>query len=123
MTNMVDDPNVTLVVYFHGGRWVDANGNEVDAKTAKAARRAMRDATPNAPVIHEAPLDDDELDDEDLDEDGEVSEYEKMTKAQLQAEIDSRNEDREDEEKITPGGTRNVDLIEALEADDEDEEE
>lgn len=26
----MDDPTVELVVYRHGDRWVDANGNEVD---------------------------------------------------------------------------------------------
>lgn len=41
------------------------------------------------------------------------------TKADLQAEIDRRNEGRSDDQKITPAGSNKADLEAALEADDQ----
>jgi len=117
MANLVDDPSVEKVVFFHGGRWVDGNGVEV--KDHVKYRRQMRDAQPNAPVVHEPP-DDSELDE---DGDGEISAYERMNVKALQAEIDRRNEDREEEDQIEPEGTKKAQLIAALEADDEDADE
>lgn len=48
---------------------------------------------------------------------------EDMKKAQLQGVIDSRNEGREEDDKIVPEGTTKADLVAALEADDKDDDE
>lgn len=44
--------------------------------------------------------------------------YAKLSKADLQAEIDRRNEEREDDEQIVRKGANKPDLVAALEADD-----
>lgn len=44
--------------------------------------------------------------------------YEALKITDLKAEIDRRNEDREDADLITPPGAKKADLIEALQADD-----
>lgn len=67
-----------------------------------------------------------ETDDEDEEDDSEEeADYSSWNKAQLQAEIDSRNEGRADDAKIAPASDKNKDLVAALEEDDasEDEEE
>jgi hypothetical protein len=56
-----------------------------------------------------------ELDDPDAD--GQA--YSDMKVADLEAEIASRNEDREEDDQIQPASGRKADLIAALEADDE----
>lgn len=61
------------------------------------------------------------------DEDEETSNYSSMDKAELEAEVESRNEDRLDEDKIVVEGTGSggkvtkKDLLAALEADDADD--
>lgn len=55
------------------------------------------------------------------DEDEDEVDYSKFTKKELLAEIDRRNEEREDEEDhIVPENDKNDTLVAALEADDED---
>ena len=49
---------------------------------------------------------------------GEASKYAKLKKDDLEEEIAKRNEDRADADKIVPVGTKNGELIAALEADD-----
>ncbi len=44
--------------------------------------------------------------------------YADLKAADLKAEIERRNADRDDDAKITPAGKKNADLIAALEADD-----
>lgn len=44
-----------------------------------------------------------------------------VTAKLLQDEIDRRNEEREDDDKIVPDGTKKADLIAALQADDDTE--
>ena len=44
--------------------------------------------------------------------------YQDRTVSDLRAEIDTRNEDRDDEDLIVPDGTKKADLVAALEADD-----
>lgn len=44
--------------------------------------------------------------------------YGGMVKKELQAEIDKRNQDRNEADQIKPDGTKNDDLVAALEADD-----
>jgi len=51
-------------------------------------------------------------------QESEETPYSKRTKAELQEEIDRRNEGRDDEDLIEPEGTKNADLVAALEADD-----
>lgn len=48
----------------------------------------------------------------------EVSIYADLKGPDLKAEIKRRNEDRDDDAKITPASNKNADLIAALEADD-----
>ena len=49
--------------------------------------------------------------------------YEDWKVAQLEAEIDARNSEREDDDKISPASGRKDDLIAALAADDAEQEE
>lgn len=47
-----------------------------------------------------------------------VSPYAALTKAELKAEVDKRNADRDDDAKLAPESDKNADLIAALDADD-----
>ena len=47
-----------------------------------------------------------------------MSLYADLKAPDLKAEIERRNDGREDDAKITPAGKKNADLIAALEADD-----
>lgn len=49
---------------------------------------------------------------------GDAPQYERATKADLQAEIDRRNTDRPEGDLIVPSGDTKKDLVAALEADD-----
>lgn len=49
--------------------------------------------------------------------------YEALYVADLTAEIDRRNEGRDEADRITPAGAKKADLIQALEADDRTTEE
>src|SRR5882672_3250367 len=116
---VVDDPRVEGSVYYHGGRWVDANGNEVDNETARRVRLQVKKAKINAPVTHEAPPDEPE-EDEEYDDDEDVVDYSGMSKDRLIQEINARNVDRAEEDLIPVTGNKG-DLVAALEEDDEAE--
>lgn len=61
----------------------------------------------------------DTVEEEDDEEDDPAKQWNTdMTNAELQAVIDARNADYEDDEKITPEGKNKADLIAALETDD-----
>jgi len=60
-------------------------------------------------------------DDVDEDEDDETTDYSKMTVAQLQKEIDSRNEELDEDDQIERSGNK-ADLIARLQEDDEAQE-
>lgn len=56
-------------------------------------------------------------------EDEETVDYNDWTVARLKEEINRRNEDRDEDDEIVPDGTNKPDLVAALEADDEGDEE
>lgn len=60
---------------------------------------------------------DDEDSEEDSDDEDEES-YESLTVAELKELIETRNEERDEDDQIEPAGTKKADLIAALEADD-----
>lgn len=63
-----------------------------------------------------------ESDEDDVETVEEVETYEQLNVTELKAEIDERNKDREEAEKIqVASNARKGDLIAALEADDEDD--
>ena len=118
---LLDSPEVELVVYWHGGRWVDANGNEVDKKTADKSRRAMKKHLENLtkPAINEPPPDEPDDDDDGVEEEGGA--YAGWKVPELKQEVTNRNADRATEDEIVPESNKRADLVAALEADDEDE--
>lgn len=61
----------------------------------------------------------DQLDFSSIEESEEVPPYEEWTVDELRAEINTRNSERADEDKIHPESTLKADLIAALEADDD----
>lgn len=56
---------------------------------------------------------------DDSDDSGDSTPVKPPTKAEMLAEIEKRNADRSDEDKIVPAGEKNADLAAALKADDE----
>jgi hypothetical protein len=116
---LLDSPDVELVVYWHDGRWVDANGNEVDKKTANRARKQMKKHLEN-PIAPAAVPPPEEPDDDEEDEGSEEVDYSTLTKADLVAEVQRRNEGRAEEDLLNEDGTK-AELIAELEEDDEAE--
>ena len=60
---------------------------------------------------------------DEAEEESESEDYEDMTVQQLKDEIAARNEDRDEDDQIVPEGSKRADLIAALEASDEEEDE
>lgn len=125
---LLDSPKVELVVYRHGGRWVDANGNEVDNATAKRARIQMKHhlenpVQPNVELFTDDDLEDDDEDVEDDDEDDGTEEvdYSSMTNDELRAEIATRNDSRPADSQLSLEGKK-AGLIATLEGDDDSRE-
>lgn len=77
-------------------KWPDSEFSEEDAETG-------------------AESDEQESEEEEVD-------YSDLTVPELKAEIDARNDGREDDDKIAPASSKKDDLVAALEADDEDDE-
>lgn len=83
-----------------------------------AARRAEQDAVDPASLFgsQSGPADDDDDDDDEV-----VAPYDQYSKATLYAEVQRRNEDRDDEDKIVvPAPGNKPEYVTALEEDDEE---
>lgn len=86
-----------------------------DVRYAKGAT-PVKEPEPVEPEEAEEDVEESEGEQEDVD-------YESMTIQQLKDEIESRNEERDEDDQIVVDGTKKQDFIDALEADDEDADE
>lgn len=91
-------------------------GNPTDAEPSDEVDEEPVQEEP----VQEEPTDEEEEEEDTTDEGGEgLTDYGTLTVAELKAEIEIRNEDREDgRDPITPASNKKADLIAALSADD-----
>jgi hypothetical protein len=103
---VVTGPAVVLGLEAGGERYLYRDALIGDGFTEESVKRAIANGLVSEVEVVEV-------------EEPEEKSLDDFTKAELEAEIEKRNEGREDDVKVVPAGSNKPDLLAALKADDE----